>query len=793
MCKLYCFILSLLISLSLFSQQANSLEGKVFDKDSMPVSNVSLRILNSNTGATSNLQGFFSIPSLMNGRYQLEISAIGFTQQVKTVDITEGIKNPIIIYLEPSNNYLDEIVVSAEKKEEKLQKIPFSVTALNARQVKDFRLWNLQEITAIVPNLYSSNPGDNRNVTSIRGIGTTSYDPAIATYVDGVNQFNLDTYIPQLADVERIEVLRGPQGTLYGRNAMGGVINVITRKPGSLPEIFAELNAGTDGIQRYVAGFKTPVITGKLFAGAALYYGSRKGFYQNQYTGDDFDRQGSFIGNYYVKYYPAANWSLVANVKHAHNRNNGAFPLAPDKATAFAEPYTVNQNALAKMQDDNFNASLSVTNSGKKISFNSITAYQSNSRVYDKPLDGDFSPLDIISIFNNYGKSFNNVKVLSQEFKFSSPANEKKPLQWTAGTFLFHQDNPVKQATIFGAQAPLFGIPDSNFSIINTNEGINAGIAFYGQATYQLSSKLSITAGIRYDYEKKKLSVLGEYLKEPDQPFTITPDTSATEGFNAISPKLGLTYSVTENNLVYITYSRGFRTGGFTQLSSDPGQPPLYPYNPEFSDNIEAGWKNTWFQHRLRLNLSAFYSKIRQAQVPTLVLPDAITVISNAGTVESKGLEAEISARPLKGLEVIYNAGLTDAAFTRLRLSQNGQEINLDGNRQIFTPASTSMLAIQYSVPLSVKNQVTLVARGEWINVGSQFFDLANTIEQKNYSLLNARAGLMFKQFEMFLWGRNMGQVKYIAYAYDFGGVHLGNPGTYGITFSLRLQSLSKQ
>ncbi|WP_315816025.1 TonB-dependent receptor plug domain-containing protein [Paraflavitalea speifideaquila] len=124
----------------------------------------------------------------------------------------------------------------------------------------DYRLWNTKDITAIVPNLYSADPGDNRNVTSIRGITTTSYDPAVATYIDGVNQFGLDTYISQLSDIERIEVLRGPQGTLYGRNAMGGVINIITKQPGNHLTGFAEANMGNYGQHRIAAGIRTPLI-----------------------------------------------------------------------------------------------------------------------------------------------------------------------------------------------------------------------------------------------------------------------------------------------------------------------------------------------------------------------------------------------------------------------------------------------------------------------------------------------------------------------------------------------------
>ncbi len=787
MCKLAISLLFSLFSLSLFAQQTGSLQGRILSKDSLPISNASIRLLNTEKGGISNVNGHFSINGLFTGKYQIELSAVGYTQKVLAVDIVAGEQKETDYYLDQAVNYLDEVVVSAEKYEEKLQKIPVAISAFTSREIAEFRLWSLQEITGLVPNLYSSNPGDNRNATSIRGIGTTSYDPAVATYVDGVNQFNLDTYIPQLTDVERIEILRGPQGTLYGRNAMGGVINVITKKPGNKTTAFLELNVGNYGQQRYTAGFKTPIIAGKLFAGVAIQYQSRKGYFTNLYTQDDFDGQNVLTGNYYLKYIPSAKWSITANIKHVNNRNKGAFTLAPDKETAFREPYTVNQNAIATMQDDIFNASLSVNHYGKSFNFSSQTAFQSNFRIYDKPLDGDFSPLDIITIFNNYGNKYNKVNVWTEELKFSSPATHEGRLTWTAGGFFFFQDNPVKQATGFGAQAPLFGIPDSNFSVISTNKGKSQGLSLFGQANYALTEKLSLTLGIRYDYENKKLAIEGEYLKEPNPPITVLPDTSSSNNYSAFSPKLALTYSPTENQLFYLSYSRGYRTGGLTQLASDPSQPPLFSYDPEFSDNFEAGWKNTWFQNRIRLNLAAFITKVSQAQVPTLVLPDAITVIQNAGTLLSKGFELELEARPLKGLELQYNFGYTDAEYTRLRLSQNGQEVNLDGNKQIFTPSSTSMLVAQYSFPLKIKKPVRLVVRGEWVHLGNQFFDLANTIEQESYSLLNARFGLMFKRFDIFFWGRNLGQEKFIAYAYDFGGVHLGDPRTYGLTVSLRL------
>lgn len=152
-----------------------------------------------------------------------------------------------------------------------MQNIPSAISALNARNVSDYRLWNSKDLTAIVPNLYSANPGDGRNVTSIRGITSSSYDPAITTYIDGVSQFTLDTYMPQLFDVERIEVLRGPQGTLYGRNAMGGVINIITKQPADKTSGFIEANVGSYGEQRYTGAIKTALVKEKLFLELLFY------------------------------------------------------------------------------------------------------------------------------------------------------------------------------------------------------------------------------------------------------------------------------------------------------------------------------------------------------------------------------------------------------------------------------------------------------------------------------------------------------------------------------------------
>lgn len=783
-------ILSLLLFTSIcnlsIAQTKAILSGKITDKQSAPINGATVSILNSGTSTASNSSGDFTFGNLPAGKYTLLVSSIGYSTTSYDITLNAAFKPATISMARSESNY-ETVIVTAQKREEVLQKTPVSISALGAVQVREYRLWNNNELSGVVPNLYSAHSGDDRNVSSVRGITTTSYDPAVATYIDGVNQFSLDTYIPNLIDVERIEVLRGPQGTLYGRNAMGGVINIITRQPTNAINSFAEVNIGNFGLQRYTAGVRAPIVKNKLFLSIAGVFQKRDGYYTNEINNKPYDDQSYFTGNYSLKYIINPSWSVVANVKHHNNRNSGAYPLVFGVQDAFDNPFKLMQNATAKMIDNTTNASLSVNNTGNHFNFSSQTAYQSNQRYYNAPLDGDFSPIDGVTIINDYGKEWNKVNAITQEFKFTSPAYQSSALTWTAGTYFFHQNNPTKLTTHFGEDAELMGAPDKNFSLTNTNKGKSTGIALFGQIGYALSSKWQLVAGLRIDYEKKKYSVLGEYQKDPDPAFVTQPDTSATVDFNAISPKLGFTYEIDANHFLYATYNRGYRSGGLTQLSTDPSQPPLFTYKPEYGNNWELGIKNT-FGKGIHLNAVVFYTRVNDAQVPTLILPDAITITRNAGKLRSYGAELELDLPINSVVQIDYRAGITDAKYTTLKVAQNGAEVNLEGKNQIFTPAYTSMLALQLYSPQTWSKNIRFSARGEYNVIGKQYFDLSNLIEQKAYGLINWRIGATLKKkYELSIWGRNAGDKKYIAYAYDFGAIHLGNPRTWGVSLAVRL------
>lgn len=790
MLKLFFSCLLIIINGAAIAQKNSTVSGQIIDKNNNGIEGVAIYLLNTNNSFITDKNGNFEFNSLPDGRYTIEISALNFETQYVMVNTNESASKNLIFILKESTNKLDDIIVTTQKKEELLQQTPISITAISSKDISQYRLWDIKDVTAIAANTYASNPGDYRNITSVRGITSASYDPAVATYIDGVSQFSLDTYIGNLLDIERIEIARGPQGTLYGRNAMGGVINIITKKPNNFTEGFVELNLGNFNQQRYSLGLRTPLIKNKLFFGASGMFNKQKGYYTNEFNNSSFDDQHSFAGNYFLKFIPNSTWTINLNAKHQNNINSGAFPLVYGVENALNKPYTTSQNAVSKMKDKTVNVSLGLNHTGKGFGFNSQTAWQENYRYYTDPLDADFSEADAITLINNFGNQWNKVKVFTQEIKFTAPPKKTTALNWIAGAYFFYQNNPSKQAIHFGEDAALIGAPDINFSTITTAKAKNTGVSVYGQMSYFLNKELELTGGLRYDYENKNLMVMGAYQKDGAESFITQPDTAGRVRFSALSPKLSLNYHAGINNILFASYSRGYRTGGLTQLSSDPSQPPLYPFNPEYSNAFELGNKNTLFQKHLHLNITAFLTSVNDVQVPTLILPDAITVTKNTGKLVSSGFELEAASTPVKGFELDYNFGYTHAKFRSLKISQNGQETNLDNKTQIFTPEITSMLAVQYSYVLGKKNEMQLVVRGEWFYLGKQYFDLANSIAQDPYSLFNTRIGISSKKADLFFWGRNITGKKYVSYAYNFGAVHLGNPAIFGITLSTKFNNL---
>lgn len=773
----------LLITLSGFSQETIKLSISAKNKQGIKVEGIEVSLLNSNQLVDVNEKTGIVFNNLSKGYYELLITAEGYASVIWKGQLDRS--QEVSILMEPNSIKLDEVVVSSDKKQANILNTPGSISSINAKQIRDMRIWEISDLSGFAPNLFIANSGDNRNVTGIRGMVTTSYDQSVATYVDGVAQFNLDTYIPQLNEIESIDIIRGAQGTFYGRNAMGGVINISTKKPTNTTQVNAGVQIGNYGQKRINAAVNAPIIKNKLFLGMSALHDRKNGFYTNEFLNKKFDKQQQTMLNLQLKYFLTKGWSLQADLKQYIAKNDGAFPLVNDMKALFENPYTLSQNLTSSMRDNSRNVSVVAKHKGKKTDITLQHARQRNYRFYEKSLDADFSPADIVGIFNNYGKDFNTVNVMTNELRFNSvKSSPEQAFEWSAGIYQFSQKSPTKQATVFGKDAGLFGIPDKNFSIISINKGENNGLAAYGHMSYTINEKVSVNGGMRIDNENRKLTIGSQYEKQPRPAFPIMADTTGKSSYGAFSPKLGIQFQPTAEQLMYLSFSRGFRSGGLTSISSDPSQVPLSAYNPEFSNMFEAGIKGKDKNNQFRYAIAFFYNKVMDIQTPLLVLPDAVTIIQNAGEMNAWGLEGEMEVKLAKGLSLQYSGGLTSAKYAVLGVVSNGAQVDLSGNKQVFTPSTTNYFATQYQTSIAAHE---LMFRLEYNHTGKQFFDLANTIEQKAYGLVNFRSSIRTNHFDISVWGRNLMGKKYINYAYDFGAAHLGNPRMIGIGLGWRL------
>lgn len=763
--------------------QSGKVQGKVTTIGGQVLYKTTVSLLNTNYGSLTDSQGRYSINNLEDGNYTVNVSALGYASQLKSFKIRKGETLVIDMTLSESSRQLNDVTVSSEKRQESVQKIPAAITSLDAKQIRDYRLWDITNLTAISPSLFTVEHGNSTssNFFNIRGVMGFSNEQAVATYVDGVYQSDYFSAPPLFNDIESIEILRGPQGTLYGRNAFGGVVNIITRQPGNTPSGYAEITIGNYGQQRYTASLSSPVIKNKLFASGSFTYNHRGSIYYNKYTKSGFDRREDYSGNFNLRYLPSAKWSIVLNVKAENDNDRGSFPWLASYDEVLSSPYQVNTNNTNVERRNNINTSLAANYYGKDYNFTSVSSYTDFHGYYEGAgVDYDFSPLDILSTAPNIHQH-----VFAQELRLSSPSASHSKLRWVAGAYGFMQNNHINAPTFYGADYlqldPASGAP---FTSIGISQGNNKGYAFFGQATYSLTHKLDFTAGIRYDYETRKLGQYTDYHKNPNPPVLQIPNADYQARFHAVTPKFVLSYKVQDDMLLYGSYARGFRAGGLNTNATNPAQ---VPYEPEHSDNFEIGWKNMFLDNKLKLNLTVFYLEQHNQQISTAM--DGINaLILNVGEMHNKGLELEITALPVKGLQVDWNISYSRARYTSLLLysAEAQAPVNYKGNQPINTPPVSSMLAAQYIYDfVGSKRKLAAFVRGEYRYLDKYYFDFINGLNQPAYSLFNAKTGITSKRFELNFWARNITDKKYIAYG-SFGSFLLGSPRTYGTTLSAK-------
>ena len=725
---------------------------------------------------------------------------------------------------------LGEIVVTARKREESVQSTPLSISAFGAQALQDRNVQSSADIANFVPNVQfdsaaSESGGGASSQISIRGIGQTDYvitvEPAVGLYLDGVYVGKSVGSLLDTVDVERIEVLRGPQGTLFGKNTIGGAIQFISKRPSDKFEAEAEATIGRfDRID--VKGILSGPLSDKVRARLSGTYQSRDGFMRrvtpagvkagghqgniNRLSGrlvleadltDNLLATLSFDGTRIREQTPAQVLLKAIETDGFAGIYNGAVPggvcLPTAGAARFSNPYCYNSQYVRpidgrtttnsgpnRSDTDIKGTSLNLEWKGDDISLRSITAYRDVGVSVAQDLYG--SPYYFGGVEQEISQ-----KQFSQELQLLGSLMDSR-LQYVAGLFYMHES---------GSQSFPVNLPLVQF--VSGGKIKNDSYAAFGQVTYDLTDQLSITGGLRYTHERKQfnpgLQVLTgyDYLATTPTPGVVNPIVGAfgpvgpplfpagwyKRTSKSATPMVSLSYKVDPNAMVYATFSQGFKAGGFTMryfpaVMPAPGTDPddVISYaGPEKATSYEVGVKSELFDRRLRLNVAGFYTDYKNIQVTYVVDPDGpgpigqfVPVLANSGTAHIKGIEVEGSAVLSSFFRFDGSFGYIDAKYVKFSADALA---NFPGALSLKIP-NTSKFTYNVGGVATFFNddKGTLFARADYSRRSGQFKEFSNdpTLFQPAYGVLGASVTYRSptKRWEVAAGGTNLTNKAYI-------------------------------
>jgi iron complex outermembrane recepter protein len=563
---------------------------------------------------------------------------------------------------------LDEIIVTATREgETQLQRTPIAVTVFSGNTLDESGANNIKDVAELAPNV-SFAQASNQALLYIRGVGTNlvfaGSDPDVTTQMDGVYLARAFEAFADYLDVDRVEVLRGPQGTLYGRNAVGGVVNIISKQPTDDFVAKEEVTVGNYGLFQEDAYASGPLIKGALDASIAVDYIRHDGYNHNLVPGG-VDTDNANHGGIRIQLRWLVAEGVDATTRADYSPYDEASPsydhlLVPESFPAPIANSTVGQYHTIAMNDPQYlhqgvggvaeDVNIRLND---ETSFKSLTAYRfaaSASR-----LDLDATEFTINNIFQQ-----DHAKQFSQEFDLNGHFNA---FDYVAGLYYFHEND---EETIISESPPSLVTPAYAAVFVRGLPATDSkSRAAFAQVDYHLTDALKITAGARYTADNKAMNgnfAVSSYATAPaigptfpGFPFIVHVDPT----FSAVTPKASIDWQATANALLYFTYSQGYKSGG-----SNPTATSLegISYQPEKLTSYEGGAKTEWFDRRLRLNLTGFYYDYTDLQVQSLISP-GVTSISNAASATIKGIELEVQARPSEHWLFAANAAFLDAKY----------------------------------------------------------------------------------------------------------------------------------
>lgn len=713
---------------------------------------------------------------------------------------------------EPGNaTTLESIVVTAQRRAEPSQKVPASITAFGTETIRKARIFGLDDIAVRTPGFAIGNFSPEAPNLTLRGIGSTDRDAgsdrSVIVFVDEVAIGRAGASTFDLFDLERIEVLRGPQGTLYGKNVAGGAINLITNKPEAGTSANMAAGIGSENLFEMRGMLNTELgqrVQGRL----AFNSRDRDGFQTNALTGNKLDTVNSAAVRGHLRFLASDTAEFLLSADYARDRVFGVSrkvaPTGPFVTrlgfTPNPDPRIVEDNVDGYFDRDIAGVSGRAEWTTGIGQFTSITAYREvSSHIFEDvvgiPLASSFDSRGRPRGFLSIDDTTEEYDALVQEFRLSSlPESER--WKWIAGLNFSRED--VNRVSIRD-RSLLARTSKPKFDQSN----VTSSYAVFGQATYAMTPRFNLTVGGRYTHDRKDFGLIvtdeSGGLADNLNPATEVFDIQASDDWSAFTPRFALDYSFDENVLVYASASRGFKSGGFQGFAPDARSARI-SFDPEFVWNYETGLKSQWWNRRLQLNLAAFYMDFSGLQYRQRILAvpgdesSAVVVILNASDAEIKGVEVSATVMPLPGLTVSGSYSYLDTEVTNFLSNVAGVPANapnLSGNRLAHAPKNAYTFFAEYVAPLQDLGDLSF--RAEYSRRGDMFFEVENPASglEPGYGTLDARIAFLSASgaWEFALWGKNLSDTLYrttsaSAAGGTVGTSRFGDPRTYGVTLT---------
>jgi iron complex outermembrane receptor protein len=638
---------------------------------------------------------------------------------------------------------IEAMTVTAQKQEEDVQEVPISISVFNDQIIEDRKIESIFDIADFVPNFTLVDFGSSgRSAPSMRGLSAPGTTLSVSTgmYVDGVPVLSVMGYDSPIVDIERVEVLRGPQGTLYGKNAQAGVINIITRQPdnefrGKISAqgssyLSTETGDGLGG--SLTASVSGPLIEDRLFVGFSGKYMQKDGYLKNIATGDTVNDKEHFYGRGHLRWTPTDQLDISLIVAYTEFDDGGTnLALTELGASELKVPYNGDRKVASGEEFDtstNSTQALKITyDFSDALQLTSVTSH----RVYN---DRKLTDFDNTQETLWYGDLDTTYEKIAQELRLSY---QKGKLKWLGGIFYDHDDDE-------GA-----GVKR------NLSEGDS--YAIYTNLTYPLLDALNVVGGLRYEYQEKDKTMYINSIK------TFEGD----ESWGSITPKLALEYFVSPSIMTYISAGNGFRSGGFSQATI---------YDEEELWSYEIGMKSSFLDNRLVVNAAAYYMDIENMQVLEALTPTT-SRITNAAEATGIGFELDVTARLVGGLSVIAGFGYNHIEYDKFE-DANG---NYEGNMASYSPEYTFNIGAQY------RHSNGFYARVDFIAYDEMYDDYANLYGRDAYQVVNAKIGYETDRFDIYLYGDNIFDEKYDIVGYSGGFYNqYSEPGAIGLQLNYR-------